>query len=139
MQGNNPTAKNDCTNQKPAVKKEPVSPTSPLHSSTPTAPPVALQITSTSNLPDPVSLLDPTEDIVKAEKKHPPKFILSTMSPQEKIDYAALIEHLGGLLFDNQFFNSESRHTIAGQLTGFVNRVFSLIPLTWCTGSSLKQ
>ena len=130
MQGNNPTAKNDCTNQKPAVKKEPVSPSSPLHSSTPAAPPVALHITSTSNLPDPVSLLDPAEDVVKTEEKPRPKFILSTMNPREKIDYAALIEHLGGLLFDNQFFNPESRHTIAGQLSKFVNRVFSLISFT---------
>ena len=102
-----------------------MSPTSPLYSSTPTAPPVALHITSTSNLPEPVSLLDPAEEIVRVAEKPPPKFTLSTMSQQEKIDYGALIENLGGLVFDSQFFNHASRHTVAGQLNRFVDQVIS--------------
>jgi hypothetical protein len=42
------------------------------------------------------------------------------MSLQEKIDYAALIEDLGGIVFDNKFFALAARHTIAGQLPRFV-------------------
>jgi hypothetical protein len=108
-----------------AVKKESLSPTSPLHSSTPTVPPpVALHITSKFNLPEPVSLLELVEEPEKVEARPEvePKrrFILSTMSQQEKIDYSALIESLGGVVFDNQFFNPASRYTIAGQLNRFV-------------------
>lgn len=113
-----------------------MSPTSPLHLHTPTAPPVALHITSTSNLPEPVSLLDPAEEIVKVKEKPRPKFTLSTMSQQEKIDYGALIENLGGLVFDSTFFNPTSRHTIAGSLNRFVDRVISS---TWCFEPSLKR
>ena len=101
------------------IKKESIS---PPRTSTPTlaAPPIALQITSKSNLPEPVSLLDPEEDIVQEEiKPRRLDFILSTMSQQEKIDYGALIESLGGTVFDSQFFNPSSRHTIAGQLNRF--------------------
>ena len=103
-----------------AIKKESLSPTSPIHSSTPTGPPIALHITSKSSLPEPVSLLDSPEEPSKVVEKPRPKFILSTMSQQEKIDYGALIEELGGVVFDNQFFNPASRYTIAGQLNRFV-------------------
>lgn len=120
LQVNRSTRKDDSSLQRSAIKNEPVSPTSPLHSSTPTAPPIALHITSKSDLPEPVSLLDPAEEIVQVVEKPRPKFILSTMSQQEKIDYAALIEDLGGVVFDNQFFNPSSRLTIAGQLNRFV-------------------
>lgn len=117
------TKTDDSSYDKRPIKKESLSPTSPLHSSTPTAPPIALHITSKSHLPEPVSLLDPQEEIVKVEKKPPPMFTLSTMSQQEKVNYGALIEDLGGVVFDTQFFNPKSRHTIAGQLNRSVEIV----------------
>ena len=49
-----------------------------------------------------------------------PKFLLSAMSQQEKIDYGALIEELGGQVFDNQYFSPECCHIIVGQLTRLV-------------------
>lgn len=113
------TVSADASRQTPTIKKEPtVSPTSPLHSSTPTAPPpVALHITSTSNLPKPISLLEASDEAVKIPKEMSrPQFMLSAMTQQEKIDYGALIEDLGGVVFDNRFFNPASRHSVAGQL-----------------------
>lgn len=44
-----------------------------------------------------------------------PKFQLSVMTPQEKIDYSALIEQLGGQVFDTVYFNPECTHVVVGK------------------------
>ena len=118
----NKSTNNDASSHLPlgqTIKKESLSPTSPIHFSTPTAPP-ALHITSKSTLPEPAGLLDFAEEPANVVEKPRPKFILSALSQQEKTDYGALIEELGGVMFDNPVFNPASRHTIAGQLMRFV-------------------
>ncbi|KAM9826812.1 DNA topoisomerase 2-binding protein 1 [Neosynchiropus ocellatus] len=48
------------------------------------------------------------------EKKSVPRFQLSSLSPQERIDYSHLIEELGGVVLDKQSFDSSCSHIIVG-------------------------
>lgn len=90
-------------------------PPSPISSSTPAAPPIGLQIKDTLK-PQPVNLLDGTA-LAQTQPRGPttPKFHLSVMTPQEKIDYSALIEQLGGQVFDTVYFNPECTHVVVGK------------------------
>lgn len=90
-------------------------PPTPLSSSTPAAPPIGLQIKDTFK-PQPVNLLDtPALDQTQKRALTRPKFQLSVMTPQEKIDYSALIEQLGGQVFDTVYFNPECTHVVVGK------------------------
>lgn len=90
-------------------------PPTPLSSSTPAAPPLGLQIKDTLK-PQPVNLLDNTDlDQTETRALTTPKFQLSVMTPQEKIDYSALIEQLGGHVFDTVYFNPECTHVVVGK------------------------
>uniref|UniRef100_UPI00358F4402 DNA topoisomerase 2-binding protein 1 isoform X2 n=1 Tax=Myxine glutinosa TaxID=7769 RepID=UPI00358F4402 len=42
------------------------------------------------------------------------KFQLSSMSPQDKIDYSQLIEEIGGLVLDKQYFDPDCTHILVG-------------------------
>ncbi|XP_061522443.1 DNA topoisomerase 2-binding protein 1 isoform X1 [Phycodurus eques] len=48
------------------------------------------------------------------EVKTPPRFQLSSLSPQERIDYSHLIEELGGVILDKQSFDPSCSHIIVG-------------------------
>jgi topoisomerase (DNA) II binding protein 1 len=37
------------------------------------------------------------------------------MTPQEKMDYSALIEELGGQVFDTQYFKTDCSHVVVGK------------------------
>lgn len=90
-------------------------PPTPVSSSTPAAPKLGLQIKDTLK-PPPVNLLDGTElDRTETHALTTPKFQLSVMTPQEKIDYSALIEQLGGQVFDTVYFNPECTHVVVGK------------------------
>ncbi|CAG05512.1 unnamed protein product, partial [Tetraodon nigroviridis] len=52
--------------------------------------------------------------IEKKEDKQPPRFLLSSLSPQERIDYSHLIEELGGVVLDKQSFDPSCSHIIVG-------------------------
>ncbi|XP_076014395.1 DNA topoisomerase 2-binding protein 1 isoform X2 [Genypterus blacodes] len=70
---------------------------------TPEAPSIAFP------LPNPPAPPQPQE-----EKKKPPRFHLSSLSPQERIDYSQLIEELGGVILDQQIFDPSCSHIIVG-------------------------
>ena len=90
-------------------------PPSPVSSSTPAAPKLGLQIKDTLK-PPPVNLLEDTElDQTQTRALTTPKFQLSVMTPQEKIDYSALIEQLGGQVFDTVYSNPECTHVVVGK------------------------
>ncbi|XP_015251316.1 PREDICTED: DNA topoisomerase 2-binding protein 1 [Cyprinodon variegatus] len=72
---------------------------------TPKAPSIAFP------LPKPLAAPEPQE---KEEKKQPPRFQLSSLSPQERIDYSHLIEELGGVVLDKQSFDPSCSHIIVG-------------------------
>uniref|UniRef100_A0A667ZXH6 DNA topoisomerase II binding protein 1 n=1 Tax=Myripristis murdjan TaxID=586833 RepID=A0A667ZXH6_9TELE len=56
--------------------------------------------------------LSPQEE--SKEEKEPPRFQLSSLSPQERIDYSHLIEQLGGIVLDKQSFDPTCSHIIVG-------------------------
>ncbi|XP_016418541.1 DNA topoisomerase 2-binding protein 1 [Sinocyclocheilus rhinocerous] len=50
----------------------------------------------------------------KEEVKDPPRFLLSSLNPQERIDYSHLIEELGGVVLEKQSFDPSCTHVIVG-------------------------
>uniref|UniRef100_A0A8C1NT30 DNA topoisomerase II binding protein 1 n=1 Tax=Cyprinus carpio TaxID=7962 RepID=A0A8C1NT30_CYPCA len=48
------------------------------------------------------------------EVKDPPRFLLSSLNPQERIDYSHLIEELGGVVLEKQSFDPSCTHVIVG-------------------------
>ncbi|KAM6900354.1 DNA topoisomerase 2-binding protein 1 [Xenentodon cancila] len=73
---------------------------------TPKAPSIAFPLANPPVAPQ------PQEE--KKEEKQPPRFQLSSLSPQERIDYSHLIEELGGVVLDRQSFDSSCSHIIVG-------------------------
>ncbi|KAK3750779.1 hypothetical protein QZH41_015324 [Actinostola sp. cb2023] len=91
---------------------------------TPEPPPLALQVKEVDK-PTPQNLLkDLDESPSKPHRDEVLKFQLSAMTPQEKMDYSALIEQLGGQVFDTQYFKTACSHVVVGK----PNSNFSLCP-----------
>uniref|UniRef100_A0AAX7URN1 BRCT domain-containing protein n=1 Tax=Astatotilapia calliptera TaxID=8154 RepID=A0AAX7URN1_ASTCA len=72
---------------------------------TPKAPSIAFPLANPAVAPEPQE---------KKEEKQPPRFQLSSLSPQERIDYSHLIEELGGVVLDKQSFDPSCTHIIVG-------------------------
>ncbi|XP_074549770.1 DNA topoisomerase 2-binding protein 1 [Halichoeres trimaculatus] len=70
---------------------------------TPEAPSIAFPLANPPVAPEP-----------QEEEKQPPRFQLSSLSPQERIDYSHLIEELGGVVLDKQSFDPSCSHIIVG-------------------------
>uniref|UniRef100_A0A674AT43 DNA topoisomerase II binding protein 1 n=1 Tax=Salmo trutta TaxID=8032 RepID=A0A674AT43_SALTR len=75
---------------------------------TPKAPSIAFPLANPPVPPEPQM-----EEESEAEKE-PPRFQLSSLNPQERIDYSALIEELGGVVLDKQCFDPSCSHIIVG-------------------------
>ncbi|KAM9552229.1 DNA topoisomerase 2-binding protein 1-A-like isoform 3-T3 [Salvelinus alpinus] len=75
---------------------------------TPKSPSIAFPLANSPVPPEPQ-----TEEESVAEKK-PPRFQLSSLIPQERIDYTALIDELGGVVLDKQCFDPSCSHIIVG-------------------------
>ncbi|XP_068438409.1 DNA topoisomerase 2-binding protein 1 [Clinocottus analis] len=73
---------------------------------TPKAPSIAFPLAKPPVAPEPQE--EPEEE------KQPPRFQLSSLSPQERIDYSHLIEELGGVVLDKQSFDPSCSHIIVG-------------------------
>lgn len=73
---------------------------------TPEAPSIAFPLANPAVAPE------PQEE--REEEKQPPRFQLSSLSPQERIDYSHLIEELGGVVLDKQSFDPSCSHIIVG-------------------------
>uniref|UniRef100_A0A8C9XRR4 DNA topoisomerase II binding protein 1 n=1 Tax=Sander lucioperca TaxID=283035 RepID=A0A8C9XRR4_SANLU len=82
---------------------------------TPNAPSIAFPIANPGGrrvVPEPQFLSFSQEE--REEEKQPPRFQLSSLSPQERIDYSQLIEELGGVVLDRQSFDPSCSHIIVG-------------------------
>ncbi|XP_007421791.1 DNA topoisomerase 2-binding protein 1 isoform X1 [Python bivittatus] len=81
---------------------------------TPLAPAIAFPLANPPVAPQ------PKEDVIKTDQgfyEEPRKlhrFQLSSLNPQERIDYYHLIEELGGVVLEKQCFDSSCTHTIVG-------------------------
>ncbi|KAM6971020.1 DNA topoisomerase 2-binding protein 1 [Tautogolabrus adspersus] len=73
---------------------------------TPEAPSIAFPLAKPPVAPEPQD--------EREEEKQPPRFQLSSLSPQERIDYSHLIEELGGVVLDKQSFDPTCSHIIVG-------------------------
>ena len=83
--------------------------------STPVHRPVNMHISKPVQAPQPISLLEEDDqETVKQETRKKYKFLLSAMEPQEKIRYSALVEELGGVICEAQYFTMECTHAIVG-------------------------
>lgn len=70
---------------------------------TPEAPSIAFPLANPPVAPEP-----------QEKEKTPPRFQMSSLSPQERIDYSHLIEELGGVVLDKQSFDPSCTHIIVG-------------------------
>ncbi|XP_064187050.1 DNA topoisomerase 2-binding protein 1 isoform X2 [Anguilla rostrata] len=78
---------------------------------TPQAPSIAFPIANPLVPPQP----QPQEEgESEADAAEPPRFQLSSLSAQERIDYSQLIEELGGVVLDKQCFDPSCSHIIVG-------------------------
>uniref|UniRef100_A0A669EPE2 DNA topoisomerase II binding protein 1 n=1 Tax=Oreochromis niloticus TaxID=8128 RepID=A0A669EPE2_ORENI len=76
---------------------------------TPKAPSIAFPLAMPAVAPEPQ-----VKGSKFKEEKQPPRFQLSSLSPQERIDYSHLIEELGGVVLDKQSFDPSCTHIIVG-------------------------
>lgn len=74
---------------------------------TPKAPSIAFPLANPRVPPEPQ-----TEE--SESQREPPRFQLSSLIPQERIDYSQLIEELGGVVLDKQCFDPSCSHIIVG-------------------------
>lgn len=86
------------------VKEDPLIPT-------PQAPSVAFPLANPPVAPQPKEMCEKPE--VEEDKKKR-RFQLSSLNPQERIDYSQLIEELGGIVIDKQCFDPSCTHIIVG-------------------------
>ncbi|KAM8967060.1 DNA topoisomerase 2-binding protein 1 [Pelodytes ibericus] len=79
---------------------------------TPKAPSIAFPLTKPPVAPQPRKMTEnPSEE---EETKKERRFQLSSLNPQERIDYWQLIEELGGVVIDKQCFDPSCTHIIVG-------------------------
>ncbi|KAM8980428.1 DNA topoisomerase 2-binding protein 1 isoform X1 [Sarcophilus harrisii] len=80
---------------------------------TPQAPSIAFPLANPPVAPHPKEKIVQTEETPEElEKQY--RFQLSSLNPQERIDYCHLIEELGGLVLEKQCFDPSCTHIIVG-------------------------
>ncbi|XP_073534197.1 DNA topoisomerase 2-binding protein 1 [Phyllobates terribilis] len=79
--------------------------------STPQAPSIAFPLAKPMVAPQPK---ETNENAVMDDKDKERRFQLSSLNPQERIDYSLLIEELGGIVIDKQCFDPSCTHIVVG-------------------------
>ncbi|XP_075068548.1 DNA topoisomerase 2-binding protein 1 [Mixophyes fleayi] len=87
------------------VKEDPLIPT-------PQAPSIAFPLAKPPVAPQPKEISE--KQTVEDEDQKERRFQLSSLNPQERIDYCQLIEELGGVVIDKQCFDPSCTHIIVG-------------------------
>ena len=67
---------------------------------------------SSSTTPKPTNLLEEEEEGRNQKTSDMYRFLFSGLTVQEKIEYGAVVERLGGIVYDVQYFNTECTHVI---------------------------
>ncbi|XP_030406997.1 DNA topoisomerase 2-binding protein 1 isoform X2 [Gopherus evgoodei] len=81
---------------------------------TPQAPSIAFPLANPPVAPQPKEKAITVDEKVDEEPEKQCKFQLSSLNPQERIDYCHLIEELGGLVLEKQCFDPSCTHIIVG-------------------------
>ncbi|XP_043364842.1 DNA topoisomerase 2-binding protein 1 isoform X2 [Dermochelys coriacea] len=81
---------------------------------TPQAPSIAFPLANPPVAPQPKAKAITVDEKVDEEPEKLRKFQLSSLNPQERIDYCHLIEELGGLVLEKQCFDPSCTHIIVG-------------------------
>ncbi|XP_006009932.1 DNA topoisomerase 2-binding protein 1 isoform X3 [Latimeria chalumnae] len=98
---------------KSPARKPPETPIKDLHLiPTPQAPSIAFPLANPPVAPEPKEQIDEEEEDEEVEVQR--RFQLSSLNPQERIDYCHLIEELGGVVLDKQCFDPSCTHIIVG-------------------------
>ncbi|KAM4688611.1 DNA topoisomerase 2-binding protein 1 [Discoglossus pictus] len=79
---------------------------------TPQAPSIAFPLAKPPVAPQPLEMTE--RPSAQEELKKERRFQLSSLNPQERIDYSHLIEELGGVVLENQCFDPSCTHIIVG-------------------------
>ncbi|XP_063063142.1 DNA topoisomerase 2-binding protein 1 isoform X2 [Engraulis encrasicolus] len=90
------------------AKSPPREPAVEPHIRTPEGPSIALPTAK------PPAALPQVEEEEREPEKKIPRFQLSSLNPQERIDYSHLIEELGGVVLERQSFDPSCTHIIVG-------------------------
>nr|XP_056713980.1 DNA topoisomerase 2-binding protein 1 [Euleptes europaea] len=115
MDVNNPGVTNLVEVSEPEVFRDPETPVkgdSPIP--TPVAPAIAFPLANPPVAPQPKEKVVKTDQTSDGEPEKQHKFQLSSLNPQERIDYCHLIEELGGLVLEKQCFDPRCTHTVVG-------------------------
>ncbi|XP_060104882.1 DNA topoisomerase 2-binding protein 1 [Heteronotia binoei] len=115
MDVNNPGVKNPVEVPEPAVFRDPETPVkedNPIL--TPQAPAIAFPLANPPVAPQPKEKVIKTNQKSDDEPEKQRRFQLSSLNPQERIDYSHLIEELGGMVLEKQCFDPRCTHTVVG-------------------------
>ncbi|XP_077158778.1 DNA topoisomerase 2-binding protein 1 isoform X2 [Paroedura picta] len=115
MDVNNPEVSNLVEVPEPAVFRGPETPVkedNPLL--TPQAPTIAFPLANPPVAPQPKEKVIKTDQKSKNEPEKQRRFHLSSLNPQERMDYSHLIEELGGVVLEKQCFDPSCTHTVVG-------------------------
>ncbi|XP_048367184.1 DNA topoisomerase 2-binding protein 1 isoform X2 [Sphaerodactylus townsendi] len=113
MDVNNPGVTTIAEVPEPAVFRDPETPVkedNPIL--TPLAPAIAFPLANPPVAPQPKEKVIKTDRKSNGEPEY--KFQLSSLTPQERIDYCYLIEELGGVVLEKQCFDPRCTHTVVG-------------------------
>ncbi|XP_022099813.1 DNA topoisomerase 2-binding protein 1-like isoform X2 [Acanthaster planci] len=120
----------------PALHRE--DPRDALPSPTPQAPPIRLPVANPPVAPQPVQVHH-KEPEVEVQPKPLLKFLLSGMRQEEKIDYSALVEQLGGVVNDEMYFDPSCTHLVVGNPTRNEKYLASLASGKWVLHKSFFE
>ncbi|XP_038058613.1 DNA topoisomerase 2-binding protein 1-like isoform X1 [Patiria miniata] len=107
-------------------------------SPTPRAPPIRLPVAKPPVAPQPVEV-EQDEPEIEVQTKPRLKFLLSGMRQEEKIDYSALVEQLGGEVKDEMYFDPSCTHLVVGNPTRNEKYLASLASGKWVLHKSFFE
>ncbi|XP_015267726.1 PREDICTED: DNA topoisomerase 2-binding protein 1 [Gekko japonicus] len=115
MDVNNPGVINLLEVPEPAVSRDPETPVKEdTQIPTPQAPAIAFPLANPPVAPQPKEKVIKTDQKSDDEPEKQRRFQLSSLNPQERIDYSHLIEELGGVVLEKQCFDPRCTHTVVG-------------------------
>ncbi|NXG17074.1 TOPB1 protein, partial [Grallaria varia] len=81
---------------------------------TPKAPSIAFPLANPPVAPEPKEKAVTEDEKADEEPEKHRKFQLSSLNPQERFDYCHLIEELGGVVLEKQYFDPSCTHIVVG-------------------------